>query len=103
MTTNRIELHEALLAASGLEHIYFQPPESLQLRYPCIIYNINNVRSRYADNGIYSLKTEYSVTVVDADPDNTTALKLMEKFHLCRFDRRYTANNLYHDALTLYF
>lgn len=100
---DRVDLHEKLVSVLGSRNVYFQPPESLKLTYPCIIYSKNNIRSRYADDKSYASMNEYAVTVVDYDPDNTIAESLLKRFSLCRFDRRYTAENLYHDVLTLYY
>lgn len=97
----RALLHAQLVSILGTRYVYYQPPESVKLIYPCIIYTKNNVRSQYADDGYYASTNEYAVTVVSKDPDNDIAHRLQRHFSFCRFDRRYTAENLYHDVLTL--
>ncbi len=100
---SRIELNEALVSVLGTRNVYFQPPENVKMKYPCIIYTKNNVRSRYADDLRYASMNEYTLTIVDRDPDSTIAGRLLERFPFCSFSRRYTADNLYHDVLMLYY
>ena len=100
---SRIELNEELVSLLGSRNVYFQPPETIRMKYPCIIYMKSNVRSRYADNVNYASMNEYTLTVVDRDPDSDIADRLLRRFPFCSFSRRYTAENLYHDVLTLYY
>lgn len=99
----RIELHEKLVSVLGTRNVYYQPPESIRLRYPCIIYNKNKMSVKHADDARYAASTEYTVTVVDKNPDSTIADEVMRSFINCSFVRRYTADNLYHDVLTLFY
>lgn len=83
--------------------IVFQPPETIKLRYPCVIYEIDDRSFRHADDRTYQLRPRYSVTVIDPDPDSQIANKIQMHFSMCRPERRYTADNLYHDSLSLYY
>lgn len=98
---DRLALHEELVSVLGSRNVYFQPPESVRMQYPCIIYSINKISTMFANDKIFASYPEYAVTVVDTDPDSTIAERLMRHFPYCRFDRRYAADNLYHDSLTL--
>lgn len=101
----RIELHNELVGLGVVDStsIFFQPPETVKLKYPCIIYRLAGVYSRHANDAKYRLKKRYTVLVISSDPDNDIADQLMEHFQYCRFDRRYVASNLYHDSLELYY
>ena len=108
----RILLHEELedLLASdvatmpdGTLAIVFQPPETIKLKYPCVIYEIDDRSFRHADDRTYQLRPRYSVLVIDPDPDSQIANKIQMHFPMCRPERRYTSDNLYHDSLTLYY
>ena len=35
----RLQLHEELCSVLGSRNVYFQPPETIKLTYPCIIYS----------------------------------------------------------------
>lgn len=98
----RLELHSILCNILGNNHCYFQPPESVKLYYPCIIYRRSTGDTKYADNAPYSFRIRYQVMYIDKDPDNEAIMELA-KLPYCRMDRHYTAENLNHDVFTLYF
>lgn len=98
----RLDLQELLKGLLGTDNVYFQPPPSVQMSYPCIIYKRDNVDSVFADNKLYKHKTRYQVTVVDRDPDSSIH-ELVAALPMCSYDRFYTADNLNHDVYTLFF
>lgn len=98
--TRRIQLHQILKEFS--DNVYYQPPESLKLKYPCIVYTKEDVNTNYADDKTYSKSDEYLLTVIGLDPDIDIPNRLLE-LPYCTFDRRFTGDNLYHDVLRLYF
>lgn len=98
----RLELHTTLVEVLGTENVYFQPPQNIMLKYPCIVYNRSGRDAKFADNGPYSTKTRYTVTVIDPDPDSHIPDKV-GALPLCRFDRFFTAENLNHDIFNVYF
>lgn len=100
---SRLKLHELLVEVLGSEHVYFQPPESMKLVYPCIVYSLGDIKVRYADNKAYTTTNAYDITFISRDPDNTYAVDMLNTFKLCRFDRRFVNDNLYHDVFTLHF
>ncbi len=51
--SRRLELHAKLVDFLGSGHVYFQPPESVRLTYPCIIYNLDDFDVKRADNELY--------------------------------------------------
>lgn len=100
---DRLNLHASLVHILGSDNVYFQPPESLKMKYPCIRYSLSGTVSRHADNRIYSSTKRYEVTVIDSDPDSDIHEKILEQFQMCSFDRSYTADNLNHKTLTIYY
>ena len=100
-TDRRIELHEMLCSALGSRNVYFQPPESLKLKYPAIVYELNVVRNLSADNkSNYKLDTSYKVTLIEHDPDSEIMLDIF-KIPMCKFDSQYVADNLIHNVFTI--
>ena len=99
---SRIELHEELCELLGSRNVYFQPPESLKMQYPCIRYSISGMPSIKANDKFY-LKTctTYDITIIDADPDSDISTRILSHFPMARFDRSYTSNNLNHHVLTI--
>ena len=100
--STRLELHEILCDCLGSRNVYFQPPESIKMQYPAIVYSRDDIENEHANNGVYMQSTAYNVIVIDADPDSKVVSKV-SKLPQCTFDRHYAADNLNHDSFTLYF
>ena len=96
----RLEL-QALLETM-VTNVYFQPPPTIQMAYPCIIYKRDDVDIQHADNKPYKNAKRYQVTVIDQDPDSPIP-GLVQELPSCQFDRFFTADNLNHDVHNLYF
>lgn len=86
----------------GVSKVYFQPPESIRLTYPCIIYSLSDIDKKPADNLGYVVLNRYMITLIDYDPDSEFVEKLL-LMRYCRFDRFYTADNLNHWVFELYY
>lgn len=99
----RLLLHEELCDVLGSRHVYFQPPESKKLSYPCIVYAKRVGEIRDADDIRYNYIQQYDLTVIDSDPDSSIEDDLVNHFRYCRPDRHFTADNLNHTILSLYY
>ena len=124
---SRVELHEALSKAFASinewywldtqpegwteedlyqeiydNHVYFQPPPTFVIEYPCVIYKQTGGSTRHANNYPYNFKKRYSVIVVDTDPDSRIP-GVIGKISGCQLDRTYSVDNLYHWAFNLYY
>ena len=84
------------------DHVYFQPPESVKLSYPCIIYQFKGIFIERADNGQYRRKRRYEIFVIDQNPDSQIPDRLLDVLPTARHDNHYTSDNLHHDVFTLY-
>lgn len=102
MSTRREELHEILCECLGSRNVYFQPPETIKMQYPAIVYSRDDIENEPANNKPYIQSTAYNIIVIDADPDSEVVGKV-SKLPQCTFDRHYAADNLNHDSFTLYF
>lgn len=98
----RLELHQILCDILGSRHVYFQPPESVKMEYPAIVYGLDNLDPEYADDGVYLLFTRYSVTVIDKNPDSEFPAKVA-RLPTCKFNRHYKRDNLNHYVFVLYY
>lgn len=87
----------------GSTHVYFQPPPTVKMEYPCIVYSRGSGGSVYADNRTYTFTQSYEVTLIDPDPDSGLVEKLATSLPMIRMNRHYTADNLNHDNFTLYY
>ena len=98
---SRLELHEELVNVLGSRNVYFQPPESVKLSYPAIVYAIKDVETTFADNRAYLKAPSYEVTLIDKDPDNVFIEAILD-IPYCAFDRHFKADNLNHYVFTLF-
>lgn len=98
----RLDLHDILVEILGSDNVYFQPPPSLMMTYPCIRYQRVNGLTKFACNQPYGHVVKYEVTVIDRDPDSDIPLKVA-MLPMCTRDRFYTADQLNHDVFTLFF
>lgn len=98
----RLELQTLLASLVGSNNVYFQPPPTVQMQYPCIVYNRDDIDTAFADNKPYKHKKRYQVTVIDKDPDSVIHEKVAA-LPMCSYDRFYTADNLNHDVFNLFF
>lgn len=99
---SRLELQNKLEELLGSRNVYYQPPESIQMEYPAIVYSKSNLMSRFANDARYSKMIRYELIVIDKGPDHEVIDKLLG-LPYCSFDRHYKADNLNHDALTIYY
>lgn len=98
----RLELQDILKEILQTDQVYFQPPPTVQMEYPCIVYRRDFELTRYADDRPYLHKLRYQVIVIDRDPDSVIPNKISE-LPLCSYDRFYTSENLNHDVFKLFF
>ncbi len=99
---NRLELHEILVNILGSENVYFQPPESVKLTYPCIVYSLNDIDTKNADDKHYLTANNYTITFISKDPDSEVPYSILS-LPMCGFDRSYTADNLNHCVFNIYY
>lgn len=98
----RLELQTILQSIMGDNKVYHQPPESIKLKYPCIVYNRSSERTIYADNSPYNRRLRYTVTLIDKKSVSDYFEPLLD-LPYCSFDRRFTTDDLNHDVFTLYY
>lgn len=99
---SRLDLQTLLEELLGSRNVYFQPPASVSMKYPAIVYSRDDYANRYADNRVYTQFKAYMVTVIDKNPDSEYVDKVSQ-LPMCTYDRHYVADNLNHDVFTLYF
>lgn len=102
MINNRLELHELLCQTLGSRNVYFQPPESVKIKYPAIVYSRNRIENISADNVIYKQNVSYTITVIDRDPDSEIVERVSLIPHIA-YDRSYVADNLNHDVFRIFY
>lgn len=100
--SSRLDLQAELEKILGSRNVYFQPPSSVQMRYPAIVYSRKDIEKRSANDGLYQKLPSYEVILIDKNPDSKFVEKIID-LPYCSFDRHYESDNLNHDVFTLYF
>lgn len=82
------------------KNVYYQPPSSVFIHYPAIVYEKSRIDIQNADNESYLHNYRYTVTVIDPDPDSVIT-ELVSKLPKCRYDRHFINENLNHDSFEI--
>lgn len=102
LSKNRLEFHNLLENITGLKNIYFQPPSTLKMRYPCIRYTRDTINNKQADNSVFKQNVIYEVTVIDPNPDSMI-VDAISKMVNSRHIRTYATEGLNHDVFQIYY
>ena len=102
MAKTRLELQALLESLLGSRNVYYQPPPSLKMNYPAIVYKLSTINNTPADNQPYLQGTAYQLIYITDDPDDSM-VKTISLLPLCRFDRWYAADNLNHYAYIIFY
>lgn len=99
----RLDLHEILVGILGSGNVYFQPPETIKMKYPCIVYEWASNNTQFADNYPYYIKRRYTITVIDPNPDSEIPDRV-SKLQMCKpSNTNYQADKLNHYPFDLYY
>lgn len=82
--------------------VYFQPPASMRIKYPCIVYELEDLTPVYADDLTYLSHNSYQITLMTHDPDDC-AKKKIASLPMVRFSRYFSVDNLNHYVYIMYY
>lgn len=94
--SRRLKLQSQLETILGSRNVYFQPPASIHLKYPCIVYNHTRDSRFHADNIPYMEHDEYDLMLITKDPMPDDTLEKLSNIPYNRLNRRFVEDNLYH-------
>ena len=100
MEKTRLTLHQTLVDLLGSNNVYYNPPETQKMSFPCITYTLANISDIKADNLKYIDYKTYKITVVSKKPDHPVIKKILN-LEMTRFSAQYTKNGYYHDVILL--
>lgn len=98
----RLSLQAQLESLVG-NNVYFQPPASVYLSYPCVIYNLSVGDIKRADDRIYHYTQRFELIFIYRQSNMEIIERVLETFPMCSLSRVYIADNLYHYAFNLYY
>lgn len=82
-------------------NVYYNPPASVKMGYPAIVFERSNIVNRFANNSVYKQLHRYEVTVITDDQDDPIIDKI-SRLPTCSFDRAFVSDNLHHNVFTIY-
>ncbi len=97
------DLIAELIEILGSENVYFQPPASVKLSYPCFVMELSNTYTRRADNKAYNNINRYSITHIFKSLSKELKDEVLNHFEMVSHDNRQIVDGLYHDYFTLYY
>ena len=97
----RLELQSKLEEVLESRQVYYQPPSTVKMEYPAIVYSKSNIRTTHGNDAVYSKMKKYDLIVISKRPDDPVIEKLLELSY-CSYERSYKADNLNHDLLSIY-
>ena len=100
---SRLSLQGELEEILGSTNVYFQPPASVKLKYPCIIYELTNTDVRRADNKTFVATNCYHIKHLFKSLEKEKKDALLMHFMMISHDNRMVADGLYNDDFTLYY
>ena len=100
---SRIDLQTELETVLGTRNVYFQPPESLQMKYPAIVYELADIIIDKANNKNYIRNNRYTLTLIHKNPDNELKDTILDEFEFISFDRFFSKDGLNHYVYDLYY
>lgn len=98
---NRLAMHNLFISIAG-PNVYYQPPTGLIMKFPAIKYEMKKIENEYANNSVYYQKKSYTITVISKVVDDNI-VSIISNLPLCKFDRQYISDNLYHTVFDMYY
>lgn len=98
--TSRLDLQKKLEDILGSRRVYFQPPESIKLSYPAIIYKKNKVDILYANDTNYLRHDSYEISYITQNADDEL-VDILLFLPYCSLTSNYVVDNLYHFIFTI--
>jgi hypothetical protein len=101
--SKRLRLQQEFEDILGSKNVYFQPPETLKMNYPCIVYFKTSIAVKHANNKVYKYDQAYTVTYVDKNPDSEVPYTILKHFGCTKPDSFYKSENLNHTKFTIFY
>ena len=102
-TAHRMKFSDKLKEFVTPENVHFQPPATVKLKYPCIIYQRMPAHKEFANNTKFLNKPLWRVQVIDNNPDSIIGDNIDNAFMYSKIVSMDTIDNLLHTTLEIYY
>lgn len=101
----REKLHDELVKLLGSQEVFYQKPPNYKLKYPAIIYSLDNANTKFANNIPYLFKRRYQITYLTFNPDDEVIETIGMSPELQRIElvNHYVSENIHHFIYKLYY
>jgi hypothetical protein len=100
---DRLELHEELCGLLGSRNVYFHPSTNTSIKYPCIVYKLDGIDSKFANNKRYTKYGVYTITHVYRESKHRMLDEILDHFDFIDLTNKFTSDGLNHDVFKLYY
>lgn len=83
-------------------NVYFQPGKNTTLKYPCLVYEPNDIFRLAANNKGYVLVPGYQVTYITKEKSSLVPEELLSEWLPSSWSTYFVTDNLYHTVVVLY-
>lgn len=98
--SSRLKLQKTLEIIMGKDKVYYCPPSTLKMTYPCIVYSKTDIASTRANDTSYLLHDRYNVTLISKTPDDPRIRQLLS-IPGASYSNGYISDGLCHDVVTI--
>lgn len=103
LEARRLAFDAELRALLNTNNTYFEPPDNVRMKYPCVVYSRSGIYDLRADDLRYHNRQRFSAMTINTNPDTNWPQLILDHFPYSRFDRSYNADNLAHNVITIYY
>ena len=97
------ELRDLQQEILGYQHTYFEPPESVRMKYDAVVYSRTGYDTIKANDRNYIVRDQYQVMVISRDAETALPKAILDHFSYCSPGRPTVTDNLYHFPFTIYY
>lgn len=97
----RMDLESRLIDIMKTNHVYYQPPETIKMKYPAIVYFLDDINHLYANDSKYKEDRSYTITLIDRNPESIYIDDILA-LPYCSFDRHFVTDNLNHFIFNIF-
>lgn len=92
------------LESTNTGKVYFQPPSSVQLNYPCWVVERSKVYQPKANDKTYLFRPGYKCIFMNCEePDPDVLYEISRRYENCHYQNHYVKDNINHDVFLIYY
>ena len=92
------------LESTNTGKVYFQPPSSVQLNYPCWVVERTTAYQPKANDKTYLFRPGYKCMFMNREEPDPEILRMIpQRYERCKYQNHYVADNVHHDVFLIYY